>query len=294
LHARIRFCLLFRLNVAEQQALSDVETIVELIANGTMHLECEPAVAADAELRGEHLSLQIVKALMPNLDSYDEVLPFHPAISASPGQSGLANESRRVQSAGSMDVPSSSSANSALPLASSSAEAELAAMRRELAESRAESARVAASQEAELQRLRKAQALHEKKLTKLEQDAGSSEHDAGEGLAYLSASASAKPARSAQQQREADEKQIGLLQRQLDDLTALVSQLHAHSAEQSGFRAASDVNAGSQQEAEARQQLAKVKAELTSRKSNQIQRQSHPTDGGLELSSDDRSDRVDC
>jgi hypothetical protein len=277
------FLCALRLNPAEQHALSHIESLLDLIGSGKMKLECDSHIDADPERRGEHLALRLTQALIPDRKGgYDEHLPATSISTAGssppllvPTRTGMSQfESSPVPVVHVVDMVSSSHSLPSPPpsaLSPDDSAAKLARMEQLLAKQEER----AAQQEAALKLLRAEHEAEKKKVAKLEQDAKPSPLDAGDGLAY--ASASAKPAPSAQQKDDANEKRIVQLQLQVDELTSLLSELHAHNEEHTGFRPkglqSSSIAVGSGfTELEAHRQLESAKSELMRRKSTRKDR----------------------
>jgi hypothetical protein len=128
-----------------------------------------------------------------------------------------------------------------------------------------------------LKRLRAEQEAQKRDVAKLKEDAGSHEQDAGGGLAFLIASASAKPALSASSQREMDEKRLVQLQQQVEDQQRMLHAMFQHMEAHSGFQFS---GVEQTQVKEAQTKLADLKAELTRRKSGLHESQSQSGAGG--------------
>jgi hypothetical protein len=246
------------LDAPQKQALADAEAILAAVADGTLRLDCTPAVAADPVARAEELALRCARLLLPGRASYEEELPVPPFEAAC---SSVASSSLAPSTAAAVLSPSAGSAASpSAVLLASGASSPRSPVDAELATLRVEMAATKAAHAAELARLHKAAALQAARMAKLEEAA--SPQEAGDGLAYARASASP---RSAQQQREANSKSHALLQAQVDALTRQLAAMAARELERDAPASAeeeAEAEEGARLEQQARWELRNLKAEL--------------------------------
>jgi hypothetical protein len=310
------------LSDGEKCALADVEKIVAAVAEGKVHCECPPHVVGEEE-RAEWLALHILRHILPGRESYEEELPTtavaaasasasaaaaaqspSPSAVCSPSPSALVSPSAVVSASLSVSVASSVLLSPPLPASQLSPDsmallmAEMAAMRAREAEREAARLEQLAAHAAELAQMKadadaqKAAAAKQEKalatqaalIKKLQEQQKPDAVDAGDGLAFASATAdptARRSARSPAEQQEANQRSLAQMQQQISELTSLVTQLHMRAEEEDG-EGRQRAGSAARREAEARKELTQLKQQFQRKQSIQHEGHEEAQDGGDE------------